>query len=78
MKILIENTDQVIEVIPQPGQMLNGRLWTGKTETGVAVQMLVLSVAVDKNETQADFEQQLFVKPAPRPAVMAFPLRMFL
>lgn len=78
MKIEIENTDQVIEVVPEPDQSINGRLWVGKTEAGVAVQLLVLSIAVDQRETQKDFERELFTKPAPRPASMAFPLRLFL
>jgi len=57
------------------------RVWVGTTETGVPVQMLVVRVAVRTDqpaEVFAQFERELEEKPAARPDVPAFPLRMIL
>lgn len=77
MKLAIENTEQLVEIVPGP-DVVRGRVWVGRTEQGVEVQLLVLSVAVPKQESQLAFERELDATPAPRPAVVAWPLCMFL
>lgn len=83
MRVTIESTEQIVEIVP-PGEAqgaVPARVWIGKTESGIPVQVLVTRVAVDKDqppEVIAQFERELQETPAPRPDVMAWPLRMIL
>lgn len=85
MKAEIESTEQILEFSVTgpggaPGPVGKGRLWTGLTERGVPIQLLIVRVAVanDNPANLAQFEQELQETPAPAPPVMAFPLRMIL
>lgn len=79
MKVTIESTEVFIEVAtPAGAPRTAGRLWVGRTEKGVPVQLLVMRVAVSNAERQDDFLAELKETPAPTPAVVAFPLRMML
>jgi hypothetical protein len=77
MKITIENTDRVIRVISPDGS-IPGRLWIGKTEAGIAVQLLVTRIAVAKDHDQSEFQRELRETEGPSPENNAFPLRMVL
>ena len=55
-----------------------GRVWVGKTESGIPVQALILRVAVSNDDQQEDFERELRAVRAPAPVPQAFPLRMML
>lgn len=84
-KITIESTEQILEFSVRgpggvPGPVGQGRLWTGLTERGVPVQLLVVRVAVanDPPANLRQFEEELQETPAPAPPVVDFPLRMVL
>ncbi len=78
MKATVESTRQIVEIQVGGGPIVRGRLWTGTTEGGVPVQMVVLRVAAPIDADQQQFKRELDETPAPVPAVVAFPLRMLL
>lgn len=79
MKASIESTDTFIEVAaPAGAPRTQARLWVGRTESGIPIQLLILRVAVPLAAHHAEFEQELREQPAPAPEVIAFPLRMVL
>jgi hypothetical protein len=77
MKLTIESTKQLVTLVDGLDGV-QGRIWVGKTGDGIAVQVLVLRVAVESRENQSSFERELTVAHAPVPTVRAFPLRMML
>lgn len=74
MKLILEKTDQIVEV--------NGhaaRVWLGKTGNGVPVQVLIPRIAVERTEDTSEFERELVEQGVPlAPEVRAFPLRLVL
>jgi hypothetical protein len=55
-----------------------GRVWIGRTERGVEVQVLVTRIAVAIEANASELEAELREVHAPKPEVVAFPLRMLL
>lgn len=81
MKASIESTEQIVSFRYDQGTgeyQAQGRVWVGKTESGIPVQMLVVRVAVESVERQTEFETELQEKHAPPSPSQAFPLRMVL
>lgn len=74
MKLTIESTEQIVVM----GTGAKARVWTGMTDTGIVVQLLVARVAVPAAEDQSAFERELTGTHAPAPLPSAFPLRMVL
>ena len=74
MKLTIESTTRIIDI----GGGLQARLWEGRTESGVPVQVLVTRVAV-ANDAPSDvlerFERELAEQRAPS---VAWPARLIL
>lgn len=80
MRASIESTEQIVEIGP-PGEaqgVLPARVWIGKTESGIPIQLLVTRIAVESNADQTQFQMELKEQHAPPPPVQAFPLRMIL
>jgi hypothetical protein len=74
MKMTIESTSQIVQVNGVPA-----RVWTGATESGIAVQALITRVAVLKTDDNSQFERELRETPAPvADEPRAFPLRFTL
>lgn len=75
MRITIENTDRIVEV-----NGLEGRVWEGETEDGIAVFCVVTRIAVHASSDTAQFERELRETPAPASpdACQAIPRRMVL
>lgn len=73
MRATVENTDQIILV----NDGIPARIWTGKTENGVAFEMLVIRVAVPENSDNSQFEQELQEQTKPHVSA-AFPLRLII
>lgn len=77
MKIVIESTTRLVDIHGNPG-----RVWEGKTETGVPVMVVVTRIAVDESagpEALEAFKLELLEQRAPtRAAEQVFPLRMVL
>jgi hypothetical protein len=73
MKLILEKTDQIVTVNDIPA-----RVWTGRTESGIEVQVLVTRIAVLKTDDNSQFQAELQEESAPAPTLQAFPLRMIL
>ena len=74
MKITIENTSEIVHINDVPG-----RVWRGKTESGIEVHCIITRVAVLKTQDCSQFEKELQETPPPAVAVTGvFPLRMIL
>jgi hypothetical protein len=81
MKVIIESTDRIVEVVGFGRSMeFPARVWEGETESGVKVQLLVTRVAARNDQDQTQFERELLQeqKVASADAVEAFPLRLIL
>lgn len=79
MKILIENTDQIVELLYN-GNSIPTRLWKGKTEKGIEVNVIVARIGVLETDDQTQFQKELQETPMTRAAnyPTAFPLRLVL
>ncbi len=83
MKITIESTDKVIELIGDHGRM-PARVWEGATEKGVPVFCFVTRIApsikalADGDARLAEFERDLEECRPASPAVKAFDPRLIL
>lgn len=73
MKATVESTDQIVTI----EGYATGRVWKGITEGGVAFELLVTRVAVDKDADVSQFERELKEQHAPHVS-LAFPLRLIL
>lgn len=73
MKIELEPTDQIVH--------LNGttaaRVWTGTTEHGIAIQAVIVRIAVPSGDTDEckRLSALLVETPRPKPDPLAFPNR---
>ncbi|MCU6767357.1 hypothetical protein OCV73_00070 [Barnesiella propionica] len=55
MKIIIENTNKIVELNGVPA-----RIWEGLTDSGIKVHCFITRIAVDKNELRiSEFEKEL-------------------
>lgn len=73
MKITLESTTEIRELNGVPG-----RIWQGKTESGVDVYAFIVRVACHRDDDASQFERELIethVK-ATQKALAAFPLRL--
>lgn len=60
MKITIESTDKMIEIRNgRSGHFCQGRLWEGKTESGIPIQCVIIRVATPGQENQEQFVKEL-------------------
>lgn len=77
MKLIIENTDKIVNVVDgATDATVRGRLWVGQTESGIRVQCVVTRIAVEQNENQEQFQRELQECRPPEAGQVAFPLRM--
>ena len=76
MKLTIESTSTIVTV----NGNVQARVWQGKTESGVPVELLVTRIAVPNSapEEQERFARELREQPAPRSAGDVWPLRLIL
>jgi len=76
MKITIESTDRIVDLRNRrTGDLLQGRIWEGNTESGIPVQCLIVRIAAPETENLKQFQAEL--KECKRPEqVQAFPLSM--
>lgn len=76
MKLILENTDKIVELNGVPA-----RLWEGTTESGIKVHAFMTRVAVSKDEApevHEQFKTELQETKAPSAEMQAIPLRMIL
>jgi hypothetical protein len=74
MKITLENTNVLVQVSGPQGSV-PGRLWMGKTDTGIPVQCVITRIAVQESENLEQFERELMECRPPEAGPIAFPLR---
>lgn len=84
MKITIENTPKIIELVID-GHSVPARVWQGETEGGIPVQAFITRIApeIPKSDPNigvltAEFERELKRCTDPRQTVEAIPMRMFI
>jgi hypothetical protein len=90
MRITIESTDKVVELIAAglngaPAVFIEARIWQGQTDSGIPVQVFVTRIApeVEESDPRVDelteqFALELRRTAAPRATVAAIPLRLIL
>lgn len=76
MKITIENTSQITELVT-PGGTIPARIWVGETDSGIKVHVLVTRIAALASENLSQFDRELRETRAPEP-MEVFPLRTIL
>lgn len=78
MKITIESTTQMVQVVSEAaGGAVPGRVWVGKTDSGIEVQCVVTLIAISQNENQEQFQRELQeCRPPTEITLEVFPLRM--
>lgn len=76
MKITIESTQQIV-VVKTPSGSVEGRIWEGKTESGIYVQCVVTRIAAPTTENLEQFDRELR-ECRPLEVLEVFPLRMVL
>jgi hypothetical protein len=76
VKLTIESTSTIVTI----NGNVQARVWQGKTEGGVPVELLVTRIAVPNSapEEQERFARELREQPAPKAAEAVWPLRMIL
>lgn len=79
MKITIESTDQIVELLVR-GISVPARLWKGTTDKGADVMVFVTRISVGADKDQAEFERELQETPATRAEEFwqVFPTRLVL
>lgn len=84
MKITIESTSQVVEIIVN-GVTVPARIWQGETDSGIPVHCYVIRIVPEIRESDpridevtAKFERELRRCAHPRTTLQEIPLRMIL
>lgn len=80
MKIMLESTNRIVEVREGTHCLVHGRVWQGKTESGIPIAVVITSLAVEAERDQSQFQaelQQQHVEPQEY-SVKAFPLRFII
>lgn len=78
MKIIIESTNEMTVIENKHGDCrcaVPGRIWEGRTDTGIYVQCVITRIACPTNEDQSQFERELEECKTPD-RYDFFPLRM--
>jgi hypothetical protein len=85
MKITIESTTKIVDLIIDSEFAVPARVWQGVTESGIPVQCFITRIAPEIpksdpriDELTAEFERDLKRQADPRPSVEAIPLRMII
>ncbi len=72
MRITIENTDRIIQLVTPTGTV-PARLWEGTTDSGIRVECLVTRIAARVGDDLAQFERELLEQRAPTFPDSAYP-----
>jgi hypothetical protein len=78
MKIELENTTKIVEIIAEGGKTVPARIWEGKTASGIPVHAYITRIACAETECQNEFERELKEYKPPSPVIDALPLRIIL
>jgi hypothetical protein len=78
LKIIIESTQEMTWVENRDGDCrcaVPGRIWEGKTDTGIYVQCVITRIAAPNEADLSQFQRELTEQIAPQ-RTNVFPLRM--
>lgn len=78
MKVTLENTDKLVDLVIPDGGTIPARIWEGTTDTGIRVHAYITRIAVAVEDDQEQFVRELKECRAPSAAVEAIPLRLIL
>jgi hypothetical protein len=78
MKLILEQTTQVVTVFNEDGAGVECRVWEGKTESGVKVEALIVRIAARDDQDLTQLQNELKETRPPSDDVRAFPLRLIL
>lgn len=77
MKITIESTDKVVNLVGNGGELLC-RVWEGQTDSGVRVHCFIPRVAAKDDQDLSQFERELKECRMASPEIYCLPLRLIL
>lgn len=79
MKITIENTSKIVELVGENGGKIPARIWEGVTDSGIPVHCFITRIAVDKAADTEQFDRELQEQKPPSPVIEnAYPARLIL
>jgi len=80
MKIVIENTDKIVELDGEGFTGVPARIWEGETESGVPVTCFITRIAPRTHDeaANAQFAEELQEVKNPTLYAQGIPLRMFI
>ena len=80
MKIIIENTDKIVELDGEGFRGVPARIWEGETESGVPVTCFITRIVPRTHDeaVNAQFAAELREEKTPTPYAQGIPLRMFI
>lgn len=81
MKIMLQSTTKIVELVTDKGSVVPARVWEGTTESGIPVHCFVTRLAPTipvGDPRQREFQEQLQECEAPTTDVASYPLRMIL
>jgi hypothetical protein len=79
MKVTLESTDKIVELVLANGTAVPARIWEGTTANGVRCHAYVTRIAVHDHDNAAEFERDLLEQRRPSAAIAdAIPSRLVL
>jgi hypothetical protein len=79
VKLIIESTTKVVELVHPGGCNVPARIWEGHTDSGIPVHCYITRVAADGNERDlSQFEKELQEQREPSGQIGAIPFRMII
>lgn len=73
MEVTIQSTSKIVEL-----DGVLARVWEGTTSTGIPVHCFITRIAVNNDENQEQFHQELAQCRMPSADIQAYPLRLIL
>lgn len=59
MRVTLESTSRIVEVVGEKGAAVPGRVWEGHTQSGIPVFAVVTRIAVRADRDLSQFEAEL-------------------
>jgi hypothetical protein len=78
MKLEIESTTKLVDVVTETGAVVPARLWEGETDSGIPVFCYITRVQVRRDQDLSQFEAELRECRVPSLEALAIPFRMIL
>jgi hypothetical protein len=77
MRVTLESTDKVVDLMFEDGQIVPARIWEGETSSGIPCHAYITRIAVHNQDDGSAFERELLQqRPPHNPDVAALPRRL--